>query len=345
LAVGSLAHGDLVAFEVCSAVADRGSRIDIHIRQKTRKVPEILFRIFEVSQPGIPSIDQLKVFLTVVDAGSFTAAAKRLGRAISAVSYTIANLEQQLGVSLFDREQTRTPKLTEAGFAVLSKARVVAVGIDDLRASVRALLKGVEAEVTLVVDVMLPSERLVDAVQAFEATFPTVKMRLHVEALSAVAQLVRQGGAIIGVGGGLLDVEPDLELIHIGNVEMIPVAAPNHPLALSRPNSPGAARHHRQLVLTVRTPFSEGPDVGIFSAETWYLADLGAKHDLLLAGVGWGNMPEPNVRADLAAGRLVRLELPEAKSGLYSFQAMHRTDQPPGPAAAWLIERFVDQVR
>jgi DNA-binding transcriptional LysR family regulator len=315
------------------------------IRQKTRKVPEILFRIFEVSEPGTPSIDQLKVLLTVVDSGSFTAAAKRLGRAVSAVSYTIANLEQQLGVSLFDREQTRTPKLTEAGFAVLSKARVVAVGIDDLRASVRALLKGVEAEVTLVVDVMLPSERLVDVVRAFEASFPTVKMRLHVEALSAVAQLVRQGGAMIGVGGGLLDVEPDLELIHIGDVEMIPVAAPNHPLALSRPNVPGAARHHRQLVLTVRTPFSEGPDVGIFSAETWRLADLGAKHDLLLAGVGWGNMPEPNVRADLAAGRLVRLELPEAKSGRYSFQAMYRTDQPPGPAAAWLIQRFVDQVR
>jgi DNA-binding transcriptional LysR family regulator len=308
-------------------------------------VPEISFRKFEVSEPGTPSIDQLKVFLTVVDSGSFTAAAKRLGRAVSAVSYTIANLEQQLGVSLFDREQTRTPKLTEAGSAVLSKARVVAVGIDDLRASVRALLKGVEAEVTLVVDVMLPSKRLVDAVQAFEATFPTVKMRLHVEALSAVAQLVRQSGAMIGVGGGLLDVEPDLELIHIGDVEMIPVAAPNHPLALSRPNVPGAARHHRQLVLTVRTPFSEGPDVGIFSAETWRLADLGAKHDLLLAGVGWGNMPEPNVRADLAAGRLVRLELPEAKSGRYSFQAMYRTDQPPGPAAAWLIQRFVDQVR
>ncbi|MEI9985636.1 MAG: hypothetical protein WDN69_22110 [Aliidongia sp.] len=70
----------------------------------------------------------------------------------------------------------------------------MAIGVDDLRASARSLLKGVEAEVTLVVDVMLPSARLVDAVQAFEATFPTVTLRLHVEALSAVPQLVRQGG-------------------------------------------------------------------------------------------------------------------------------------------------------
>jgi DNA-binding transcriptional LysR family regulator len=227
---------------------------------------------------------------------------------------------------------------------VLSKARVVAVGVDDLRASVRSLLAGVEAEVTLVVDVMLPSVRLVDAVQAFEATFPTVKLRLHVEALSAVAQLVRKGIAMVGIGGGVLATEPDLELIHVGDVEMIPVAAPHHPLALARPAPPGAARRHRQLILTVRTPFSEGPDVGVFAADGWRLADLGAKHALLLAGVGWGNMPEANVRGDIAAGRLIRLELPEAKSGAYAFQAMYRTDTPPGPAAAWLIQRFADQV-
>ena len=284
------------------------------------------------------------MFLTVVQTGSFTAAAKRLGRAVSAVSYTIANLEQQLGVSLFDRDQTRTPKLTEAGVAIHAKAQVVAIGVDDLRASARSLLRGVEAEVTLVVDVMLPSVRLVDAVQAFEANFPAVTLRLHVEALSAVAQLVRQNGAMIGVGGGLRDVEPDLELIHVGEVTMIPVAAPNHPLARG-PVAPKAARYHRQLILTVRSPFREGPDVGVFSAGTWRMADLGAKHALLLAGVGWGNMPEPNVEADLAAGRLVRLELPEARSGVYAFHAMYRTDQPPGPAASWLIRRFMDQAR
>jgi DNA-binding transcriptional LysR family regulator len=295
------------------------------------------------TEPGFPTIDQLKVFLTVVETGSFTASAKRLKRAVSAISYTIATLEQQLGIELFDRQGSRTPVLTKAGAAVLSKAQVVAVGVDDLRASVRSLLGGVEAEITLVVDVMLPSARLVDAVRAFEATFPTVKLRLHVEALSAVAQLVRSGVALVGVGGGILATEPDLELTHVGEVEMIPVAAPHHPLALARPIAAGVARRHRQLILTVRAPFSEGPDVGVYAAEGWRLADLGAKHALLLAGVGWGNMPEPNVREDLAAGRLVRLELPEARSGAYSFQAMYRTDTPPGPAAAWLIQRFADQ--
>src|SRR5260370_18904038 len=148
---------------------------------------------------GTPSLDQLRVFLTVVETGSFAAAGRRLRRATSAISYTIANLETQLGVALFDRDRTRKPVLTEAGAAVLSKARAVSGGIDDLRASVKGLLGGLEAEVTLVVDVMLPTSRLVDAVRAFEAAFPTVTLRLHVEALCAVAQLLQAGLARLGL--------------------------------------------------------------------------------------------------------------------------------------------------
>jgi len=59
--------------------------------------------------PGLPSLDQLTVFLSVVETGSFAAAGRRLGRATSAISYTIANLELQLGVPLFDRDRTRKP--------------------------------------------------------------------------------------------------------------------------------------------------------------------------------------------------------------------------------------------
>jgi DNA-binding transcriptional LysR family regulator len=308
-------------------------------------MPEVTFREFEMLDPGTPSIDQLKVFLTVVEAGSFAAAGRRLGRAVSAVSYTIAQLEAQLGVALFDRQQTRKPTLTQAGGAVLAKARAVAIGVDDLRAIVKGLLKGLEAEVTLVVDVMLPMSRLVDVVQAFEVAFPTVKLQLYVEALSGVPQLVQAGVANIGVGGGLYTTDPGLEQIYVGEVEMIPVAAPNHPLARGNPNALGAARRQRQLVLTVRSPFEKGKDVGIFSADAWRVADLGTKHALLLAGTGWGNMPEPSVRADLASGRLVRLELPEARSGAYPLLAMYRTDSPLGPAAAWIIQKFVDQAR
>jgi DNA-binding transcriptional LysR family regulator len=64
---------------------------------------------------------------------------------------------------------------------------------------------------------------------------------------------------------------------------------------------------------------------------------------LLKAGIGWGNMPKPMVQEDLDSGRLVELDLPDAKAGVYRFDAIYRTDAPPGPAAAWLIARLKAQ--
>jgi len=293
--------------------------------------------------PGIPSLDQLRVFLTVVETGSFAAAGRKLGRATSAISYTIATLERQLGVQLFDRDRTRKPALTEIGTSILSESRTVSVGIDSLRAKVAGLLGGLESEVSLVVDVMLPTARLVDALQAFEKEFPTVALRLHIEALGAVTQLVLSGVATLGISGPEHKGLAGLEQVRVGDVELIPVAAPSHPLAKRGSVSQGAARDHVQLVLADRSDLTEGEDFGVIGVRSWRLADLGSKHALLIAGIGWGSMPEPMVRADIEARRLKRLDLPEWSKSLYSMQAIYRTASPPGPAAAWLIRRFDQQ--
>jgi DNA-binding transcriptional LysR family regulator len=296
-----------------------------------------------ISDPGTPTLDQLRVFLTVVEVGSFAGAARKLHRATSVISYSIANLEMQLGVTLFDRKTTRKPQLTEAGRTVLAEARMVYNGIHGLRAKVKGLLQGLEAEIHLVLDVMLPSARVVDALKTFRETFPTVSLHLHVEALGAVTQRVLSGGATLGVSGPLMTYHDGLERIEVGNVALVPVAAPTHPLAQERPNLPGAAREHIQLVLSDRSPLTKDQDFAVMSTRTWRLADLGAKHMLLKEGIGWGNMPLPMVKDDLANNGLVLLDLPDCVGGTYAFSVIYRTDTPPGPAATWLIERFQAQ--
>ncbi|MBI6619122.1 LysR family transcriptional regulator [Pseudomonas corrugata] len=296
-----------------------------------------------IPDPGTPTLDQLRVFLTVVDVGSFAGAARKLHRATSVVSYSIANLEMQLGVSLFDRKTTRKPQLTDAGRTVLAEARTIYNGIDGLRAKVRGLLHGLEAEVHLVLDVMMPGERVVDALKAFREEFATVSLHLHVEALGAVAQKVLDRGASLGVSGPLTHSLDGIERIGVGSVTLIPVAAPDHPLAASGPNAPGAGRGHVQLVLTDRSRLTQDQEFAVVGTRTWRLADLGAKHMLLREGIGWGNMPIDRVSEDLASGRLVRLELPDCIGGDYAFDVIYRTDTPPGPAAKWLIERFRTQ--
>jgi len=297
-----------------------------------------------MSEPGTPTLDQLTVFLTIVEEGGFAAAARRLNRANSVISYAITNLEAQLGLALFDRASAKSPVLTEAGKAMLARARVIAGDVAALRAQAKGLLQGLEAEVHLVLDVMLPTARVVDALRAFREAFPTVTLRLHVEGLGAVTQMVLDRRATLGVAGPLDVVNggDELDYISVGATLLIPVAAPDHPLAQGR-NAPGAGRDHTQLVLTDRSRLTDGRDFAVASAHTWRLADLGAKHILLKEGLGWGNMPEPMVREDLEAGRLVRLDMPELVEAHYALHAIHRSDTPPGPATAFLIERFRGQ--
>jgi DNA-binding transcriptional LysR family regulator len=191
--------------------------------------------------------------------------------------------------------------------------------------------------------VLLPASRVIDALKAFRVEFPTVSLRLYMEALGAVTQMVLDRTATIGICGPL-DVEvAGLERIGVGSVELIPVAAPEHPLARAGRNAPGAGRDHIQLVLTDRSPLTQGQDRGVIGTQTWRLADLGSKHMLLKEGIGWGYMPEPMVREDVEAGRLVRLDIREYKDGFMRLHAIYRTDTPPGPAGSWLIARFEAQ--
>jgi DNA-binding transcriptional LysR family regulator len=298
------------------------------------------FKRFEMSEPGVPTIDQLRIFLTVVETGSFAAAGRRLNRATSAISYGIANLEGQLGLTLFDRRGTRRPRLTPAGKAVLAEVQAIGQGVDGLLAKVRGLLQGVEGKIDIAVDVMLPSRWLAEALRAFYAEFPTVALNVHMEALGAVAALVLERKAIIGLSGPLAADLPGIENVIIGSIPLVPVASPDHPLAQANPLVPGMGRDHVQLVLSDRSRLTDGREFGVVSPHTWRLGDLGAKRALLREGIGWGSMPLPMIADDLATGKLVRLVMPDDTGVSYRMSVIYRSDAPPGPAASWLLQRF-----
>lgn len=295
------------------------------------------------SGPGTPTLDQLNVLVQVVETGSFTAAARKMNRALSVVSYTIGNLEAQLGVDLFDRTASRKPQLTEAGRVVLAEARSVVGGVGNLRAKVAGMLQGLEGELHVVLDSLLSSARVVDALTAFCDEYPTVRLHLHTETLGAVASLVLGKTAIIGISGPFTADFDELHRISVGSLRMVPVAGARHPLASAGGHPPGAAREHVQLVVYDRSPLTEGRDFSVRASRTWRLGDLCAKHMLLRAGIGWGVMPLAMVKDDLAKGVLLQFDIPDLAPFDYPIDAIYRTDTPPGPAATWLIERFRGQ--
>ena len=288
------------------------------------------------------TLDQLRTFIAAAEHGSFSAAGRNLGRAQSVVSQTLANLEGQLGVSLFDRS-ARYPTLTKDGRALLENARAVADQIDGFKARAKTLREGLEPELSLCIDVMYPMSELIQAVAGFRDTFPHTPLRLSVEVLGAVIEPVLQGTCQIGIVGSLPVLPETVRSEFLLDVPLVTVVAPMHPLAKYRGVVPQSElQRHVQLVLTDRSTLSGGQTYGVFSKNTWRLADMGARHGFLRAGFGFGNMPQFMVEDDIASGKLrvIRIQLPSSLKPLMSMRAVYRNDAPPGPAGRWLIDHL-----
>jgi DNA-binding transcriptional LysR family regulator len=277
-----------------------------------------------------------------VDEGSFSAGARRLNRAQSAVSELVSNLEAQIGVQLFDRSE-RYPKLTPAGVLLVADARAVIANINVLKARAKGISGGLEPELSAVIDVLFPIEAVADSASEFRARFPSTPLRLYVEALGGAYQPVLDGRCSLGVVGSLPDAPASMSAEPLPAVDMIMVAARSHPLSKLTGIIPKSElAKHVQLVLTDRSELTQGREFGVMSPLTWRLSDLYAKHSFLLKGLGWGGMPLHAVKQDLKNKRLVKLlieDLPEQGLALPMF-AVYSSAQPPGPAGRWLIERL-----
>jgi DNA-binding transcriptional LysR family regulator len=288
------------------------------------------------------SLDQLRAFIAAVDEGSFSAGARKLHRAQSAVSELVSNLEAQIGVVLFDRSE-RYPKLTPAGVLLVADARSVLGNVDLLKARAKGISGGLESELSVVVDVLFPIEAIAESAKEFTNRFPRTPLRLYVEALGGAYQPVLDGRCSFGVVGSLPIAPDTMALERLQGVHMVMVAAREHPLALLKGRVPKAElAKHVQLVLTDRSELTAGREFGVMSPFTWRLGDLFAKHAFLLKGLGWGGMPVHVVKQDLLEGRLAKLsieDMPE-EAMILPMSAAYLTARPPGPAGRWLIERL-----
>jgi DNA-binding transcriptional LysR family regulator len=244
-------------------------------------------------------------------------------------------------VKLFDRS-ARYPRLTEEGRSLLVDARSVADNIDGFKARARAMREGLEPELSVAMDVMYPMAALTRAATHSRKTYPHTPLRLYVEVLGGVIKPVLDRRCSIGVIGSLPVVSNELQSEPLLDLQLATVVSPAHPLATTRGAvSAAAVAKQVQLVLTDRTALTEGRDFGVLSPLNWRLADLGAKHAFLRAGLGWGHMPLHMVEADLDSGALVKIRVQGvARDMLMPMSVVFRKDAPPGPAARAFIAQL-----
>ncbi len=284
------------------------------------------------------TLDQMRIFVAAVDAGSFSAAARKLGRVQSAISQSIATLESHLGVALFDRS-AKTPRLTPAGDALVKDARRLLERADELKARAASIASNVEPELSLAVDPIFPHEPLIGSLKALSHAFPKLPVTIFTENLGGSEQRLREGVAQFAIAPMPLTGAGDLVAEFLAAFDVAAVVSMDHPLAREpAPIARATLEPYVQLVLTDRTPLTQNFSGGIVGHHIWRFADLSTRLEFLLAGFGWCNMPFHIVREHIAAGRLKALELAERDAFQFRVHVMRMRGAEIGRAGRWLID-------
>ena len=288
------------------------------------------------------TIEQLRVFVAAVDTGGFTAAGRALGRAQSAVSYGIANLEELLQVQLFDRSAHR-PALSEAGKSLLGDARAILGQVDALVARAHSIGSGVEPSISFAVDMMFPQSLLRQILTSFEKQYPLVELHLYSEAMAESIDLVRRGECDIGISLLMEGLPNVLNGTVITQTEMIPVVSTKHALAAHEGAIPKSMlQGHTQIVLTNRKSLRSDVDYGVGSSRTWRVVDLRTKKDLIVDGFGFGSLPQHLIKDELAKGAVKRILTAPWQSDSFRLplSLITSNERRLGPAGTWLCKQI-----
>jgi DNA-binding transcriptional LysR family regulator len=286
------------------------------------------------------TLDQMRIFVTAVDHGSFSAAARKLGRVQSAISQSIAALESHLGVALFDRSG-KTPRLTRAGEALIKDARRILEQADELKARAASIASDVEPELSFAVDPIFPHEPLMASLKALTREYPKLPVSIFTENLGGSEQRLRDGVAQFAIAPLRPTGPGDLAAEYLASIDVVPVVSVDHPLASEpEPVARATLEPYVQLVLTDRTPLTQNFSGGIVGHHIWRFADLSTRLEFLLAGFGWCNMPLHLVREPIAEGRLKTLTLAEREPFQFRIHVVCVRGREIGRAGRWLIENL-----
>src|SRR5262245_12727121 len=292
------------------------------------------------SSPDV-TYDQLIAFLRVADDGAFTAASRTLHKSQPAVSKLVRNLEEELGVALFDRSQYRAT-LTAAGRLFHERAAAAIESTEALRTFGMQLAGAAEPIVRLAIEAVTPIAPIITSLRVVQRRFPAVRIELSTERLAGAVDALRDDRAEIVVATRLGTRGARLETARFCDVRIHAVARRDHPLATcGRPIPPALLRAHPQIVLRDSAHDPESPSLNVVEGGLrWSLTDVMAKRDVILAGMGWGGLPEHIITDALCSGTLVRLQVPEFEVDVMELFAMRRRDRPHGVVAQALWEEL-----
>ncbi len=286
--------------------------------------------------------DQMQAFILAAELGSFSAAARRMGKAQSAVSTAIANLEIDAGVALFDRSG-RNPVLTAEGRALLPHAQGILLGHQEFFAKAGSMVEGAETDLCIAIEHGISLGPLMQLFQQFGADFEHVALEILRPGPNDAAMLLKEGRASLGLMIEREHYPTGFQFRGVGHSQLIPVCAPAHPLAAMAQVGHHDLRTFRQLVQRSRSLPSTGQSGVRKSPSAWYADTPNTILRLVEQGLGWAELPFSTVAASIESGTVKRLNYAFQQSDiLEGIDVVWTEQQALGAAAHWLRDGLLD---
>ncbi|OIN44436.1 LysR family transcriptional regulator [Pseudomonas azotoformans] len=282
------------------------------------------------------SHEVLQAFVQAATQGSFSAAARKLGKSQSTVSAAVASLEIDLNVALFDRS-SRKPTLTPAGHVLLQRAEQVLEASSRLELAASQLSQGLEPKVTIAMSDTYQSERFELALKAFEQRYPDLELEWLIAECEDLIALVQSGRAQIALIEAQDIYPPDLTRSPVAErTEIALFVAPTHPLARLENIDSQALQQHRELRLaSIISPNETRPTGRVWSAPSFLML-----MEMAQLGFGWAELPRWLVERFGNAG-LVELKVRGWPRSV-AVDALWSRQYPPGPAGSWMLSQMLE---
>ncbi|GLS92350.1 LysR family transcriptional regulator [Psychromonas marina] len=253
------------------------------------------------------SLEQLKIFVAVCETGSFSAAARKLKRAQSGVSQSIANLEISINQELFDRSLNK-PTLTVEGIALLPLAQSILNQTVNFEQKIESLDKQHEHSLVFAIEESFIDNSLLIALSQLADEFPSTIIEIVATSTFDVERMVSEGKAQIGIIYADGKMQNTMDFFNLGHNRFATVVSPTHPLTLLASVKESDLRSHRQVAMRS----SEGKQLWFsyaISTKVWYANNHKTIAGLVEQGVGWAMIPEQLANDYINAGQLVSLNL------------------------------------
>jgi len=276
----------------------------------------------------------------IASTGSLAAAARALNMVPSALTYRVRQMEDALDVLLFDRS-SRQARLTDAGKELLHEGARLLEDIDAIANRVRRVATGWEPQFTIAVDSIIAKATVMELCERFFTEKAPTRIRLRDETLSGTLESLTSGQADLALGVADLIPTATIHTAPLGEVRFVYAVAPHHPLAsAAEPLSDELMRAHRAVAVADSVSRGRGITIGLLGGQDVFtVANMQAKMDSHLRGLGCGSLPECMARPYIDSGRLVVKATTSATRLVSVRYAWHQTGKTkPGRALQWWLD-------